>query len=93
MHMHYNVMHMESQLTVRLPPELATALERARRKSGRRTSEIVRAALREYLRLGAPGDARPAERVRPLIGSLESGVEDLAEQHRAYILESLQRAR
>ena len=91
--MHYNAMHMESQLTVRLPPELATALERTRRKSGRRTSEIVRAALREYLCLGSGGDARPGERVRPLIGSLDSGVPDLTEEHRAYILESLQRAR
>jgi hypothetical protein len=30
--------------------------------------------------------------VRPLIGSLDSGVPDLAGEHRAYILESLQRA-
>ena len=84
---------MESQLTVRLPPELATALERTRRKSGRRTSEIVRAALREYLRLGSGGDAPPAERVRALIGSLESGVPQMAEEHRRFVLESLQRAR
>jgi metal-responsive CopG/Arc/MetJ family transcriptional regulator len=84
---------MVSQLTVRLPAELATALERTRRKSGRGTSEIVRAALREYLHVGSTGAARPAERVRALIGSLDSGVPDLAEEHRAYILESLQRAR
>src|SRR5256885_5684457 len=83
---------MESQLTVRLPAELATALERTARKSGRRASEIVRAALREYLRLGSSGNARPGERVRALIGSVDSGVVDLAEQHRAYILESLQRS-
>jgi hypothetical protein len=37
--------------------------------------------------------ARPAERVRALIGSLDSGVPDRAEGHRAYILESLQRPR
>ncbi|MBV9725452.1 MAG: ribbon-helix-helix protein, CopG family [Gammaproteobacteria bacterium] len=84
---------MELQLTVRLPPELATALERTRRKSGRRTSEIVRTALREYLRLGSGGDAPPAERVRSLIGSLDSGVPQLAEEHRRFVLESLQRAR
>lgn len=84
---------MTSQLTVRLPPELAEALERRTRKSGRRTSEIVRTALREYLRLGSGGDARPSERVRALIGSLDSGVPDLAEEQRAYILESLRRER
>jgi metal-responsive CopG/Arc/MetJ family transcriptional regulator len=84
---------MESQLTVRLPAELATALERTARKSGRRASEVVRAALREYLRLGSSGNTRPGERVRALIGSVDSGVVDLAEEHRAYILESLQRAK
>jgi hypothetical protein len=36
---------------------------------------------------------RPAERVKGLIGSLDSGNSDLAEQHRAYIIESLTRAK
>jgi hypothetical protein len=45
------------------------------------------------LRLGASGNALPGERVRALIGSVDSGVVDLAEEYRAYILESLQRAR
>lgn len=84
---------MESQLTVRIPEELANALDRTARRSGRRTSEIVRAALREYLRVGSGANARPGERVRALIGSVDSGISDLAEEHRAYILESLQRAR
>jgi len=34
---------------------------------------------------------RPADRVRSLIGSLESGVADLGENHSAKILESLRR--
>ncbi len=84
---------MESQLTVRLPEELSRALERASHQSGRKTSEIVRAALREYLQLGSGDGRRPAERVRGLIGSLDSGLPDLAEQHRSYILESLKRGR
>lgn len=82
---------MENQLTIRIPEELSLALDRASRRSGRKTSDIVRSALREYLRVGAKGGDRPAERVRGLIGSLDSGMPDLAEQHRLYILESLQR--
>ena len=84
---------MESQLTVRLPTELAAALEAARRRSGRRASEIVRAALRDYLQVKPDAGTRAAERVRGLIGSLDSGVADLAENLRGYILESLKRAR
>lgn len=91
--MHYTAMHMEVQLTVRLPEELSVALERARHRSGRKTSDIVRAALREYLQAGSSKGSPPAERVRGLIGSLDSGLPDLAEQHRAYILESLKRGR
>lgn len=84
---------MDNQLTVRLPEDLSEALERAAHHSGRRTSEIVRAALREYLQVAAGRGERPAERVRGLIGVLESGLPDLAERHRAYILESLKRGR
>ncbi|HEX4024270.1 MAG TPA: hypothetical protein VHX52_06130 [Steroidobacteraceae bacterium] len=52
-------------------------------------------AFRPARLLERPGEpaAAAAERVRGLIGSLESGIEDLAEQHRAYIIESLTRAR
>lgn len=88
--MHYI---MESQLTVRLPADLTDALARATRKSGRRSSDIVRAALRDYLNAPSAAGQRPAERVRALIGSLDSGVADLAEQHREYLIESLSRGR
>jgi metal-responsive CopG/Arc/MetJ family transcriptional regulator len=88
--MHYI---MESQLTVRLPADLSDALARASRKSGRKTSEIVRAALRDYLNAQTKSGPRAAERVKSLIGSVSSGISDLAEQHRAYIIESLTRAK
>jgi metal-responsive CopG/Arc/MetJ family transcriptional regulator len=84
---------MESQLTVRLPADLTDALARASRKSGRKSSDIVRAALRDYLNAPASNGARPAERVRALIGSVDSGVADLAEQHREYLIESISRGR
>jgi metal-responsive CopG/Arc/MetJ family transcriptional regulator len=84
---------MDTQLTVRLPADLSDALARASRKSGRKVSEIVRVALRDYLNAHTSGGVRPAERVKGLIGSLDSGISDLAEQHRAYIIESLTRAK
>jgi Arc/MetJ-type ribon-helix-helix transcriptional regulator len=84
---------MQDQVTVRLPEDLSRALRAASRRMQRKSSEIVRLALREFLggTLGAKG--RPADRVQALIGSLESGVPDLAEKHRAYVLESLHRGR
>jgi len=83
---------MEAQLTVRLPEELNRALKAASRRLQRKSSEIVRLALQEFLS-GSAGAGRPVNRVRPLVGSLESGIPDLAEKHRAYLLKSLRRAR
>ncbi len=84
---------MDAQLTIRIPDDLRRALDRASRKTGLKSSEIVRLALRGYLNVPAGLNKRPAERVRGLLGSLETGVPDLAEKHREYILESLKRGR
>ena len=84
---------MEAQVTVRIPDDLKKALDEASRKLQRKSSEIVRMALRAFLQ-GAPGgDALAADRVRGLVGSLESGVPHLADRHREYIVESLKNGR
>jgi len=84
---------MREQLTVRLPEDLSRALKAASRRMQRRSSEIVRMALREFLGTTSGSGTRAADRVKGLIGSLESGVGDLAERHRAHVLESLRRGR
>ena len=84
---------MSTQLTVRLPDDLGRSLKRASRQMQRKPSEVVRLALREFLGATAAHAGRPADRVRRLIGSLESGIPDLAAKHRAYILESVKHGR
>lgn len=83
---------MKDQITVRLPRELSRALDAAAKRSRRRRSEVIRLSLIAYLTPGASGTGRPVDRVRGLIGSLESGIPDLSENHRKYILESLKNA-
>ena len=68
---------MGSQVTVRLQEDLAEALDARSRKTGEKPSEIIRAALREHLGLVGRRGVKPADRVRRLIGSLESGDADL----------------
>ena len=87
--MHCNVM--QEQITVRIPANLRAALRRASRTLRRKDADVVRMALESFLQGSAPSDSRPAARVAHLIGSLESGVPDLAERHRHYILKSLKR--
>jgi hypothetical protein len=83
---------MEDQLTVRLPRDLSKALADASRRMDRKSAEIVRMALREFLGVGT-AKRRPAEGARALIGSLESGRPDLTERQRENILESIRRGR
>lgn len=80
---------MPAQLTVRLPDDLDRALKAATRRMRRRSSDIVRLALREFLGGASERPGRPIDRVRGLVGSLESGIPDLAERHREYVLSSL----
>ena len=51
-------------------------------------------ALEAFLQGAPSADGRkPADRVEHLIGSLSSGVPDLAERHREYVLAALKHAR
>ena len=84
---------MSDQLTIRLPEDLSQALEDASVRLRRKRSDIVRLALYSYFGLGPESGGTPSARVRHLVGALDSGVPDLAENHRAYILESLKNGR
>ena len=50
-------------------------------------------ALEAFLQGEPSAGGKRAERVEHLIGSLSSGVPDLAERHREYVLASLKHAR
>jgi Arc/MetJ-type ribon-helix-helix transcriptional regulator len=84
---------MHDQITVRLPAELSAALRRASRQLQRKNSDVVRMALQAFLHVGEQTASKPAERVKGLLGSLRSGIPDLAERHREHLLETLKRGR
>ena len=80
---------MESQLTLRLPRALASKLERSAKSLKRKRSDVVRLALEQFL--DSEPDIRPVERVRDLLGRIESGVPDLGERHREHLIRRLRR--
>ena len=84
---------MSDQLTIRLPEDMNRALEAASTRMQRKRSEIVRLALSQFLDLEPRNEKTPEARVRHLIGSLDTGIPDLAENHRSYVLESLKHGR
>ena len=85
---------MERQLTLRMPADLATKLDKVARHARRKRSEIVRLAVEQFLsETDTKVERRPIELVRDLLGSMESGVPDLGQRHRDYLLKRLRRAR
>ena len=82
---------MESQLTLRLPATLAGKLERTARRLRRKRSDVVRLALEQFLESESEPQLRPIERVRDLLGAIESGVPDLGQRHREHLIRRLRR--
>jgi predicted DNA-binding protein len=82
---------MESQITLRLPADLAERLDRAAKRQRRKRSDVVRQALEQFLDVEPA--VRPIERVRDLLGSVESGIPDLGQRHREYLIRRLRRGR
>ena len=80
---------MDSQLTLRLPAKLAERLEHSARRLKRKRSDVVRLALEQFL--DSEPDIRPVERVRDLLGGIESGVPDLGQHHREHLIRRLRR--
>jgi predicted DNA-binding protein len=78
---------MESQITIRLPETLRRRLDRMAKSVGRRRSDLARLAVQRYLdQLEGASAPRPYERVRDLLGSVDSGVSDLGSRHRDHLL-------
>lgn len=85
---------MDRQLTVRMSAALDSQLERAARRLRRSRSDVIRLALEQFLQdvfeeRGA--QVPPIERVRDLLGRVDSGLPDLGQRHREHLIERLRR--
>jgi len=82
---------MDQQLSLRLPAPLAKKLDQAALRMQRKRSEVVRLALEQFLETEV--EVRPVERVRDLLGKIESGIPDLGARHRDYLTTRLRHSR
>ncbi len=78
-----------TQLTLRLPGELAAKLERSAKRLKRKRSDVVRLALEQFLT--SKPRTRAIDSVRDLLGAVESGVPDLGQRHREHLIGRLRR--
>jgi metal-responsive CopG/Arc/MetJ family transcriptional regulator len=78
---------MQTQMTLRLPEALIDRLDQTATKLRRNRSDVIRMALEQFLAVDP--DDQPFERMHDLIGSVASGVPDLGERHREYLVQRL----
>ena len=77
---------MSTQIAVRLPDDLDTDVETLARQMHLKRSDIVRLALKKFVDEKLNKEDKPYDRVKNLLGSVSSGIPDLGEDHREYLL-------
>ncbi len=83
---------MQSQLTVRLSDDLDQELSSLAKRLRLKRSDIVRMALERFFgEFHGKEEIRPYEKVKNLIGSISSGISDLGEAHRKYLLKQFKK--
>ncbi len=83
---------MQSQLTVRLPEDLDREVSALAKRFRLKRSDIVRMALERFAEELKRGEVlRPYEKVKALIGSVSTGIPDLGDAHRKYLMERMKK--
>lgn len=80
------------QLTVRMPNDYTEKLDKLSKKMGLRRSDIVRMALKQFLEEKRERDERtPFRKISRLLGIGESGIKDLGQVHRRYLIQKIRK--
>ena len=78
------------QFTVRVPDEYKGKIDILAEKMGLKRSDIARLALKKFLEENLTTEKiTPFQRVHHLIGSEESGIKDLGQRHRDYLIKKI----
>jgi metal-responsive CopG/Arc/MetJ family transcriptional regulator len=80
------------QLTIRMPNDYTEKLNSLSKKMGLKRSDVVRLAIRQFLDENSEEtDHDPYEKIRSVIGVAESGIKDLGQRHRHYLIKKIRR--
>ena len=78
------------QLTIRVPEEYLAGIEKIAHSSGLKKSDITRMAIKKYIdEYPLEKEVRPYGRARDLLGVVASGVSDLGQNHRNYMIQKI----
>jgi predicted transcriptional regulator len=80
------------QLTIRMPEEYKERIEILAERMGLKKSDIARLALKEFIEENTATDGQsPYDKVKHLLGTAESGIKDLGQRHREYLIKKIQK--
>jgi predicted transcriptional regulator len=78
------------QLTIRMPQEYKEKIEILAERMGLKKSDIARLALKDFIDENLAADDRaPYDKVKHLLGTAESGIKDLGQRHREYLVRTI----
>lgn len=78
------------QITIRMPEEYFYKIELIAKTSGLKKSDITRMAIRKFLEeYSSEEETDLYHKAKRLIGVVESGVPDLGQNHREYLIKKI----
>jgi len=81
------------QLTIRMPDDYKEKMEMLAQRMGLKKSDIARIALKEFIEENMGSEDRPGyDKVKHLLGTEESGIKDLGQRHREYLVKKIRRS-
>ncbi|MFH1993635.1 MAG: ribbon-helix-helix protein, CopG family [Pseudomonadota bacterium] len=80
------------QFTIRMPDEYCEKIEGLAKKMGLKKSDIARMALKQFIEENLNKDqSAPYQKIRHLLGAAESGIKDLGQRHREYLIKKVRK--
>ncbi len=77
------------QLTIRMPDNQMSRIENIAKKLGLKKSDVTRMAIKKFIEEYNDSTVKPFAKVKHLLGIVESGVPDLGQRHRHYLLKKI----
>ena len=79
------------QLTIRMPEEQMTMIEYIAKKMELKKSDVTRIALKKFIEEYNDSTEKPFTKVKHLLGIVESGIPDLGQRHRDYLVKKIKK--
>ena len=79
------------QLTIRMPEEQMIMIEYIAKKMELKKSDVTRIALKKFIEEYNDSTEKPFTKAKHLLGIVESGMSDLGQRHREYLIKKIKK--